>query len=150
MQFECIFSWGFAGVNPLRHRCAMPPPPKGGGFALLTARWRKAPPSGELLSAAKRRGFTPRETPPVISLCSMPDSPFCRCATSSPAPGEVIFGDGAFGMAAKFLAKVQNVRARQRLPPRGSWQNRQVLTEGVKGLLQKAASIFLTVTCDNL
>ena len=109
----------------------MPPPPKGGGFALLTARWRKAPPSGELLSAAKRRGFTPRETPPVISLCSMPDSPFCRCATSSPAPGEVIFGDGAFGMAAKFLAKVQNVRARQRLPPRGSWQNRQVLTEGV-------------------
>ena len=77
-------------------------------------------------------------------------APFCRCATSSPAPGEVIFGDGAFGMAAKFLAKVQNVRARQRLPPRGSWQNRQVLTEGVKGLLQKAASIFLTVTCDNL
>ena len=31
-----------------------------------------------------------------------------------------------------------------------SQQNRQVLTEGVKGLLQKAASIFLTVTCDNL
>ena len=118
----------------------MPPPPKGGGFALLTARWRKAPPSGELLSAAKRRGFTPRETPPVISLCSMPDSPFCRCATSSPAPGEVIFGDGAFGMAAKFLAKVQNVRARQRLPPRGSWQNRQVLTEGVKHPLSHAKS----------
>ena len=35
------------GKNPLRHRCAMPPPPKGGGFALLAARSRKAPPSGE-------------------------------------------------------------------------------------------------------
>ena len=27
-------------VNPLRHRCAMPPPPKGGGFALPTGRSR--------------------------------------------------------------------------------------------------------------
>ena len=27
--------------------------------------------------------------------------------------------------------KVQSLRARQRLPLRGSWQNRQVLTEGV-------------------
>ena len=26
-------------VNPLRHRCAMPPPPKGGGFALLIGKW---------------------------------------------------------------------------------------------------------------
>ena len=40
-------------------------------------------------------------------------------------------GDGAFGMTAKFPAKAQSFRARQRLPPRGSWQNRQVLTEGV-------------------
>ena len=39
--------------------------------------------------------------------------------------------DGAFGMAAQFPAEVQSFRARQRLPPRGSWQNRQVLTEGV-------------------
>ena len=34
-------------------------------------------------------------------------------------------------MAGKFPAKVQSVRARQRLPPRGSWQSRQALTEGV-------------------
>ena len=39
--------------------------------------------------------------------------------------------DGAFGIAVQFPAKVQSLRARQRLPPRGSWQNRQVLTEGV-------------------
>ena len=32
----------------------------------------------------------------------------------------------------KLLAQVQSLRARQRLPPRGSWQNRQVLTEGVQ------------------
>ena len=39
--------------------------------------------------------------------------------------------DGAFGMAAQFPAKAQSLRARQRLPPRGSWQSRQVLPEGV-------------------
>ena len=39
--------------------------------------------------------------------------------------------DGAFGIVVQFPAKVQSLRARQRLPPRGSWQNRQVLTEGV-------------------
>ena len=31
-----------------------------------------------------------------------------------------------------FPVKPQSSRSRQRLPPRGSWQNRQVLTEGVK------------------
>ena len=35
-------------------------------------------------------------------------------------------------MAAKSSAKVRSLRVRQRLPPRGSWQNRQVLTEGVQ------------------
>ena len=40
--------------------------------------------------------------------------------------------DGAFGIAVQFPAKVQSLRARQRLPLRGSWQNRQVLTEGVQ------------------
>ena len=39
--------------------------------------------------------------------------------------------DGAFGMAAQFPAKPQSLRARQRLPPRGSWQSRQALPEGV-------------------
>ena len=34
-------------------------------------------------------------------------------------------------MAGKFPAKAQSARARQRLPPRGSWQSRQALTEGV-------------------
>ena len=53
------------------------------------------------------------ETPPV-------------CCADSP------LGDGAFGMAGEFLAKAQSFRERQRLPLRGSWQNRQVLTEGVK------------------
>ena len=39
--------------------------------------------------------------------------------------------DGAFGMAVQFPAQAQSFWSRQRLPPRGSWQNRQVLTEGV-------------------
>ena len=55
----------------------------------------------------------PEETPPV----AFGDSPL---------------GDGAFGMAAKFPAKAQRFRVRQRLPPRGSWQSRQALPEGVR------------------
>ena len=55
------------------------------------------------------------ETPPV-------------CCADSP------LWDGAFGMAGEFLAKAQSFRERQRLPLRGSWQNRQVLTEGVRFL----------------
>ena len=47
------------------------------------------------------------------------------------ACGDSPLWDGAFGITVKFPAKVQSLRARQRLPPRGSWQNRQVLTEGV-------------------
>ena len=40
------------GGNPLRHRCAMPPPPKGGGLLYLTGR-RKAP---------SLRGLSPQAT----------------------------------------------------------------------------------------
>ena len=40
------------GGNPLRHRCAMPPPPKGGGLLHLTGR-RKAP---------SLRGLSPQAT----------------------------------------------------------------------------------------
>ena len=49
------------GTNPLRHRCAMPPPPKGGGFALLIGRGQKAPPSGELANAVSLRGLAPSQ-----------------------------------------------------------------------------------------
>ena len=35
------------GGDPLRHRCAMPPPPKGGGYLLQTVRCLKAPPLEE-------------------------------------------------------------------------------------------------------
>ena len=45
--------------------------------------------------------------------------------------------EGVVSGVAKFPAKVQSLRARQRLPPRGSWQNRQVLTEGVFFLAKK-------------
>ena len=37
----------------------------------------------------------------------------------------------ASAVAINLPAKAQSLRARQRLHPRGSWQNRQVLTEGV-------------------
>ena len=36
------------------------------------------------------------------------------------------------GIAGKLPRELQSLRFRQRLPPRGSWQNRQVLTEGVQ------------------
>ena len=36
------------------------------------------------------------------------------------------------GIAGKSPRELQSLRFRQRLPPRGSWQNRQVLTEGVQ------------------
>ena len=34
------------GGDPLRHRCAMPAPPRGGGYLLQTVRCLKAPPLG--------------------------------------------------------------------------------------------------------
>ena len=40
--------------------------------------------------------------------------------------------EGAFGIAAKFAAKVQSFRACQRPHPRGGWQSRQALTGGVR------------------
>ena len=45
-----------------------------------------------------------------------------------------------FGAAAKFPAKVRSLRVRQRLPPRGSWQSRKALTEGVKHPLSHTKS----------
>ena len=48
------------------------------------------------------------------------------------AYGDSPLWDGALGMAGKFPAKVQSARTRQRLPPRGSCQSRQALTEGVQ------------------
>ena len=48
------------------------------------------------------------------------------------AYGDSPLGDGAFGIAAQFQAEAQSLRARQRLPLRGSWQSRQALTEGVR------------------
>ena len=56
-QTPSVKPCGFAtslseGGNPLRHRCAMPPPPKGGGLLHLTGR-RKAP---------SLRGLSPQAT----------------------------------------------------------------------------------------
>ena len=46
-------------------------------------------------------------------------------------------------MASKsFPTKAQSFQARQRLPPRGSWQNRQVLTEGVRSTVAFAKNCF--------
>ncbi len=36
------------GTNPLRHRCAMPPPPKGGRFCSTYRQMAKSSPLGEL------------------------------------------------------------------------------------------------------
>ena len=57
------------GGNPLRHRCAMPPPPKGGGLLPLTGR-RKAPflrddfprPGENVAQRQKEESGTPQAT----------------------------------------------------------------------------------------
>ena len=57
------------GGNPLRHRCAMPPPPKGGGLLHLTGR-RKAPflrddfprPGENVAQRQKEESGTPQAT----------------------------------------------------------------------------------------
>ena len=74
------------------------------------------------------------KTPPVIATrCQIPL--FVAARHLPPA--------GAFGITVQFPAQAQSLRARQRLPLRGSWQNRQVLTEGVqptKKLSRRAAA----------
>ena len=40
----CMVCFFFGGLNPLRHRCAMPPPPKGGGLFVLTGSCKKSSP----------------------------------------------------------------------------------------------------------
>ena len=72
---------GASGLNPLRLCFANPPPPKGGGFALLTGSCQKAPPSGEL-ARERLRGFSRplgeggcdqrEQTEGVISLVTLP------------------------------------------------------------------------------
>ena len=52
-------------------------------------------------------------------------NPLRRLRASSPE-------GGAFNEIASFALQPETLPPCQRLPPRGSWQNRQVLTEGVK------------------
>ena len=59
---------------------------------------------------------------PLSHRCAMPDSPFCRCATSSPGRGKSFLSGGAFCIYRS---------AQIKLPLRGSWQSRQALTERV-------------------
>ena len=76
--------------------------------------------------------------------------PFLSLRDIFPRPGEVVLGDGAFGMAGKFPAKAQSARARQRLPPRGSWQSRQALTEGVPSRENGTAERPQTLRCSEI
>ena len=86
---------------PLSLCFANPPPPKGGGFALLTGRSRKAPPSGELdaTDGSGLRGFAPGDTPSVFA-----------SQIHLPRKGEVLLylPEGA-----------------EKLPLRGSWHRAQ-------------------------
>ena len=75
------------------------------------------------------------------SRCARQIPPFVTCGDIFPRPGEVVLGDGAFGIAAQFPAKAQSFRSRQRLPPRGSWQSRQALTEGVQTVTPSVCSL---------
>ena len=70
-------------------------------------------------AGADGRGKPREQTPPV-------------------AYGDSPLWDGAFGITAKSPVHPQSFRFRQRLPPRGSWQSRQALTEGVPPSCSKA------------
>ena len=73
--------------NPLSHRCAMPAPPKGGALFVLTGRWQKAPPSGELdaTSGSGLRGFSCEKQPERFSPQVPPKA---RCGCWEPQPGQ--------------------------------------------------------------
>ena len=58
------------------------------------------------------------------SLAALDRFPCLSLRDIFPRPGEVVLWDGAFGITVQFPAKAQSLRVRQRLPPRGSWQNR--------------------------
>ena len=103
--------------------------------SVCSLRSQPAPPRGRLMAL-------PQSFPPLLK-----PSPWGRwiaakrqdgrgtCLNSPsllPLVADSPLWDGAFGITVQFPAKAQSLRARQRLPPRGSWQNRQVLTEGVK------------------
>ena len=61
--------------------------------------------------------------PPTASGAPLPSAPV---GTPPVAYGDSPLGDGAFGIAAQFQAEAQSLRARQRLPLRGSWQSRRL------------------------
>ena len=46
---------------------------------------------------------------PLSLCCAKPDSPFCRCATSSPGRGKSALKGAPFGNAAKFPAAAEAV-----------------------------------------
>ena len=90
--------------------------PQGDGFSgggKVCGSAKRLPLGGAGFAQQRLRGYSREQTPPV-------------------AYGDSPLWDGALGMAGKFPAKVQSARTRQRLPPRGSCQSRQALTEGVQ------------------
>ena len=94
------------GITPSVIACGDATFPKGtafGGGDKVSGIAQRRPLGGA--GAQRLRGF-------------LPELPQSRLRRASP------LGDGAFGMAVQFPAKVQSLRARQRLPLRGSWQNR--------------------------
>ena len=99
-------------------------------FSTLSARLLKiysCPPAlsiGFTKSLQNRRKtmlFRPGEVNPLRRYA--PDSPFCRCATSSPGAGEVFPLGGSFYSTDRQMQKSS--------PFRGSWQSRKALTERV-------------------
>ena len=103
-------------------------------------------------SRERSKASPPNFAPPFCALClivcdflpktwnlgrkTLPGSGLALSGAAEGTPpvacGDSPLGDGAFGMTVRFPAKVQSLRARQRLPLRGSWQSRQALTEGVR------------------
>ena len=79
-------------------------------------------PAGVPISHFHERGICEAKTERVFPRLNSPSLAFAR---------QPPLGWGLWH-GALFPTKVQSVRVRQRLPPRGSWQNRQVLTEGVR------------------
>ena len=121
-------------------RWSQPPSPRGRQPSQALPRQLSQGESQAAKSVAKVLGVmrkcpSPHKTsPPSGEVASRSDDGEGSAARNSPSRGyrrASPLWDGAFGITVQFPAKTQSLRARQRLPLRGSWQNRQVLTEGV-------------------
>ena len=140
---------------------ALTAPPKGGAFcgygkisgktAKLAAVHKSSPFGGAGRDQRKRTERVRTQTPPVISLRS-PDSPFCRCATSSPGRGKSSSEMGPLAWRQGFQlyrklcgsAKRRPLRRSRASSPKGGSQDLKSVAK-VSGAMTKYMGVLLAL-----